>query len=140
VSTLRQWLYGLALLGVLAGLLYTQHLRLALADAATSAAQERTARKDAAISVLTSTLDAERQAQASLRNTQALLRQSLTDRQLQIKELKRENEELRLWADQQLPAAARSLRRRPALIGAASYRDWLSSSRALQPAGSSAQQ
>ncbi len=140
MSTLRQWIYGLALLGAIAGLLYTQHLRLALADAAVSAAQEQTARKDAAINALTSALGAERQAQASLRNTQALLRQSLTDRQLQIKDLKRENEELRLWAGQQLPAAARSLRRRPALTGAASYRDWLSGSRALQPAGNGSQQ
>ncbi|EBS3897562.1 LysB family phage lysis regulatory protein, partial [Salmonella enterica subsp. enterica serovar Eastbourne] len=61
--------------------------------------------------------------------TTALLR----SRQRRIEELKRENEDLRRWADTPLPADIIRLRERPALAGGAAYREWLSQSDAVPP-------
>lgn len=77
----------------------------------------------------------ERTAQKQLRATQDDLRAALRSRQHQIEELKRENQELREWADQPLPDAARRLRERPAIVGAGAYREHLSRGGALPAAG-----
>lgn len=66
---------------------------------------------------------------AAAEQTAALLRH----RQHRIEELKRENEDLRRWADTPLPADIIRLRERPALAGGAAYREWLSQSDAVQP-------
>ncbi|WP_321346610.1 Rz-like lysis system protein LysB [Halopseudomonas oceani] len=140
MTTLRQSLYGLALLAALAGLLYIQHQRVEIAQGATQLATERaqTAEQQSAahlqtITKLTAALDSERIAQQQLQTQTAGIRQQLRTSQQQIEELKRENEDLREWADTQLPAAARSLRTRPAITGAAAYRDWLSRRNAMHP-------
>ncbi|AIR65075.1 regulatory protein [Cedecea neteri] len=52
-------------------------------------------------------------------------------RQHRIEELKRENEDLRRWADTPLPADIVRLRERPAIAGGAAYREWLSKSDAV---------
>ncbi|WP_110950436.1 Rz-like lysis system protein LysB [Pseudomonas bohemica] len=142
MSTLRQALYGLALLCALGLLLWAQSERIEiagknveLAQGATTAALGRATRSEAVAAQMTGALDVERKAQAALRLLQNDLRKALSDRKQTIEDLKRENEELRLWADQLLPDAARRLRDRPAITGAAAYRDWLSGSRALRPAG-----
>jgi LysB family phage lysis regulatory protein len=75
----------------------------------------------------------ERQAQNSLQQAGQDMRRELDVRKQQIKELKRENAELREWAAAQLPATARRLRQRPAITGADAYRDWLSGRNALHP-------
>lgn len=67
---------------------------------------------------------------AAAEQTTALLR----GRQRRIEELKRENEDLRRWADTLLPDVIIRLRERPALAGGAAYREWLSQSDAV-PAG-----
>lgn len=77
----------------------------------------------------------ERTAQKQLRATQDDLRIALRRRQHQIEELKRENQELREWADQPLPDAARRLRERPSIVGAGAYREHLSRGSALPTAG-----
>ena len=66
---------------------------------------------------------------ADAEQTSALLRQ----RQHRIEELKRENEDLRRWADTHLPDDIIRLRERPALAGGAAYREWLSRSDAVPP-------
>jgi len=66
---------------------------------------------------------------AAAEQTTALLRH----RQHRIEELKRENEDLRRWADTPLPADIIRLRERPAFAGGADYREWLSESDAVQP-------
>lgn len=76
----------------------------------------------------------ERAEQAQLQITTTELRTLLAERQQAIEELTRENQELRDWARQPLPDAARRLRERPALTGAAAYRDWLSGRNALHAA------
>lgn len=146
MSTLRQALYGIALLGALVLLLWGYHQRdqaaaatLALANQQRKDADARNERQASTITALSGSLKAEREAQATLRTTQNQLRQGLADRQRQIEDLKRENQELREWADQLLPDAARRLRQRPALTGADAYRDWLSGRGALPTAGDRSQ-
>ena len=141
MTTLRQALYGIALLGVLSLLLWGQYQRSQAEQARSDLAaqqmqqlQERNASQATTITHLDGALRAERSAQASLRTTQNLLRQNLADSLNQIQELERENADLRQWAAQPLPAAARRLRERPTITGARDYRNWLSGRRALQPA------
>ena len=140
MTTLRQSLYGLALLAALAGLLYIQHQRVEIAQGATQLATERaqtaeqqSAARQQTITRLTAALESERIAQQQLQTQTAGIRQELRTSQQQIEALTRENEELREWADNKLPATARSLRTRPAITGAADYRAWLSRRNALHP-------
>lgn len=142
MSTLRQALYGIALLGALALLIWGQEVRIEVAEGKTklAIAAAKTARDDAdrnlaTANTLTATLKQERDAQSLLRSQQDQLRLGLAKRERTIKELKLENDELRKWADQPLPDAARRLRERPALTGAAAYRDWLSGRGAMRTAG-----
>lgn len=82
------------------------------------------------LSILTETNSREQmRLYASAEQTTALLRH----RQHRIEELKRENEDLRRWADTALPADIIRLRERPALARGAAYREWLSQSDAVQP-------
>lgn len=142
MSPLRQVLYGIALLGALALLIWGQEARIDIAEGKTDLAKAaaKTARDDAdrnlaTVNTLTDTLKQERDAQSQLRKQQDQLRQGLANRERTIEELKRENDELRNWADQPLPDAARRLRERPALTGAAAYREWLSGRGAVRAAG-----
>ncbi|WP_439856418.1 Rz-like lysis system protein LysB [Pseudomonas yamanorum] len=142
MSPLRQALYGIALLGALALLIWGQEVRINVAEGKTELAKAaaKTARDDAdrnleTAKTLTATLKQERDAQSLLRSQQDQLRLGLAKRERTIKELKLENDELRKWADQPLPDAARRLRERPALIGADAYRDWLSGRDAVRAAG-----
>ncbi|CAJ1253230.1 hypothetical protein JRT77AECX_JRT77AEC_01281 [Escherichia coli] len=74
------------------------------------------------LSILTETNNREQaRLYADAEQTSALLRQ----RQHRIEELKRENEDLRRWADTPLPADIIRLRERPTLTGGAAYRQWL---------------
>lgn len=107
-------------------------------DSAQAAARQATEQRDQfarQADILASELAAERSAQARLRTTQDSLRAELARRHSQIEDLKHENQELRDWAAQPLPAAARRLRERPALTGADAYQDWLSGRGAVPPAG-----
>lgn len=82
------------------------------------------------LSILTETNSREQmRLYAAAEQTSAQLR----NRQHRIEELKRENEDLRRWADTALPADIIRLRERPALAGGAAYREWLSQSDAVQP-------
>ena len=142
MSTLRQALYGIALLGALALLIWGQQQRIDVAESQAARANDaaKTAREDAdrnlaTANTLADTLHQERESQSALRAQQDQLRQALAKRERTIEELKRENDELRDWADQPLPDAARRLRERPAITGAAAYRDWLSGRGAVPPTG-----
>lgn len=142
MSTLRQALYGFALLGALALLIWGQEKRIDVAEGQTQLAKDaaKTARDDAdrnlaTANTLSTTLKQERDAQSNLRTQQDQLRLSLAKRERTIEDLKRENSELRDWAAQPLPDAARRLRERPALTGAAAYRDWLSGRGAMPTTG-----
>lgn len=103
-------------------------------------AQEDADRNLATANHLNTTLQRERESQAMLLKLQSELRTSLAGRERIIEALTRENEELRNWADQPIPAIARRLRERPAIIGANAYRKWLSGSGAVHPPGNIASQ
>lgn len=142
MSTLRQALYGIALLGALALLIWGQQQRINIAEGNTELAKAAAegARADAdrnltTANTLTNTLKQERDAQSALRTQQDQLRQGLAKRERTIEELKLENAELRNWATQPLPDAARRLRERPALTGADAYRQWMSGRGAVPVAG-----
>ncbi|HHT0069218.1 TPA: Rz-like lysis system protein LysB [Klebsiella pneumoniae] len=84
-----------------------------------------------ALSILTETNNREQtRLYAAAESTNALLR----SRQRRIEDLKRENEDLRRWADAPLPADITWMRERPALAGGAAYREWLSQGDAV-PSG-----
>lgn len=142
MSTLRQALYGIALLGALALLIWGQQQRINVAEGNTELAKAaaKAARADAdrnltTANTLTNTLKQERDAQSALRTQQDQLRQGLAKRERTIEELKLENDELRTWATQPLPDVARRLRERPALTGADAYRQWMSGRSAVPVAG-----
>lgn len=142
MSTLRQALYGIALLGALALLIWGQQQRInvaegntELAKAAAEAARADADRNLTTANTLTNTLKQERDAQRTLRTQQDQLRLGLAKRERTIKELKLENAELRTWATQPLPDVARRLRERPALTGADAYHQWMSGRGAVPVAG-----
>jgi LysB family phage lysis regulatory protein len=146
VSTLRQLGLAIAAIGALSLLFWGQHQRLqvekgksAHAEERVQTLQDRSDRQAATIIRLGSAVNAERAAQTSLRATQNQLRQTLVSSLNQIQELENENAELRDWSRQPLPVAARGLRERPTITGAAAYREWVSSRRALQSAAGETQ-
>jgi LysB family phage lysis regulatory protein len=138
VNTARQTIFGLVLLGALAALVFIQQQRVELAQGDTKLANQRAAtaeqeseRSQMVTTELHASLTIERAAQQQLQARQQQLHQALRNRQLQIEELTRENEDLRAWFDTELPVVARRLRERPAITGAAAYQDWLSRRDAL---------
>jgi LysB family phage lysis regulatory protein len=141
VIDLRQAGLTAAGYAALALLFWGQHQRLEVEKAKSANAverlqtvQERSDRQAATFVRLDAEVQAERAAQAALRTTQNQLRQNLAESLNQIQELEHANAELADWSRQPLPDAARRLRERPAITGAAEYRDWLSRRRALPPA------
>lgn len=140
MSMLKQLGYGLALLVAVTGFLWIQHLRLETAEAAQASAENRATQaeqdsqsRQQTINTLTHTLQGERDAQRQLQTVQADLRREIDVRKARLKELEDENQTFKDWAAGQLPGAARQLRQRPALTGAAAYRQWLSGSDPLYP-------
>lgn len=130
-------LFALALaltLAVLCLTLYAQGLRIDQANQKREAAEDQVTQLTGERDHLTDTLTEQRAAQARLQTTQTDLRREIDVRRRRIQELEHENAELRAWAGQPLPAAARRLRQRPVLTGATAYRDWLSSGNALPAA------
>lgn len=140
MSTLRQAVLGIVLLAALGLLVWGQQQRIASADSKADASaqlashwQQEANRETGKANQLAQLLQTERNAQVSLRQTQDLLRQSLSERSQQIEGLKRENQAFKNWAAQPLPEPVSRLRQRPAITGAAAYHQWLSSGNALRP-------
>lgn len=145
MTTLRQSLYGLALLGALALLLWSTYQQHQAAEARAERdadritnLQQRNARQAASITRMGNELAAQRAAQQGLQTAQADVRQQHATSQIQKQEISRNDPSFSDWGRQPLPGAARRLHERPALTGASGYRDWLSRRNALQPAASGA--
>lgn len=96
-------------------------------------AERETKAANAVVLELKNNLKLERDLQASLQNQQSELRNQLTNSNLLLEKLKRENKELSDWAINGLPTAVKWLRERPAITGAADYQNWLSSRNSLHP-------
>lgn len=138
MTTARQLLYGLALVAALCLLVWIQQQRIeaaqAQADLATErlqTAQQRNARQAATITRLAGEVAAQRLDQLALQQTLSVLRQAHATDQLKKKVRRREDSTHATWAAQPLPDAARRLHQRPAITGAAGYRQWLSGRDAL---------
>ena len=89
-------------------------------------AEQREKLKDGAIDTLTGELDAQANAAATLQRQLGDLNITAATRADTIKRLKRENAELKEWADRPLPDPVVRLLQRPALTGAADYQAHLS--------------
>ncbi|MGF0334516.1 DUF2570 domain-containing protein [Ectopseudomonas toyotomiensis] len=145
MTTLRQALYGAALLSALGLHLWGTYQQSQAASArAERDAQlidqlkQRSARQAASIVRLGSELAAWRVAQQGMQTAQADVRQQHAASQIQKQEISRNDPSFSDWGRQPLPDAARRLHERPALTGADAYRAWLSRRNALQPAASGA--
>ena len=123
-----------AAIAVLCLTLYAQNLRIEQANQKREAAEDQITQLTGDRDHLTATLTEQRAAQARLQTTQTDLRREIDVRKRRIQELENENADLKAWAGQPLPAAARRLRQRPVLTGATAYREWLSSGNALPAA------
>ncbi|MFQ2097035.1 Rz-like lysis system protein LysB [Aeromonas veronii] len=108
-------------------------------DKAKEAARRETA-KDSTITTLTIELAAQATAAQQLQGQLDQLATTAATREQTIARLKRENAELKSWADRPLPAAAVGLLQRPALSGAADYQAHLSRSGPLPAAASGSHQ
>lgn len=137
ISWKEKALFALALaltIAVLCMALYGQGLRIDQANQKREAAEDQVTQLTGERDHLTATLTEQRAAQAQLQTTQTDLRREIDVRKRRIQELEDENADLKAWADQPLPAAARRLRQRPILTGATAYREWLSSGNSLPTA------
>lgn len=134
ISWKEKALFALALaltITVLCLTLYAQGLRIDQANQKREAAEDQVTQLTGERDQLTATLTQQGAAQARLQTTQKDLRREIDVRKRRIQELEDENADLKAWAGQPLPAAARRLRERPVFTGATAYREWLSSGNAL---------
>ncbi|MGU5792199.1 Rz-like lysis system protein LysB [Aeromonas hydrophila] len=99
-------------------------------------AEQREKLKDEAIDTLTDELNAQATAATTLQRQLGDLTITAATRTDTIKRLKRENAELKEWADRPLPDPVVRLLQRPALTGAADYQAHLSGADSLPAAGS----
>ncbi len=137
ISWKEKALFALALaltIAVLCLTLYAQGLRIDQANQKREAAEDQVTQLTGERDHLTDTLTEQRAAQARLQTTPKDLRREIDVRRRRIQELENENADLKAWADQPLPAAARRLRERPVLTGATAYRKWLSGGNTLPAA------
>lgn len=117
------------------GQVTTLHTDLKAASDKAAEAEQREKIKDGAIDTLTGELTAQASAAATLQRQLGDLTITAANRADTIKRLKRENAELKEWADRPLPDPVIRLLQRPALTGAADYQTHLSSPGALPTAG-----
>lgn len=144
---MTSWKAWLGVAGLVVALLVALNIQAQWIDAANAradlaadrlqTAQQRNANQAATITRLTGEVATQRLDQLALQQTLSDLRQAQATDQLKKKERRREDPTHATWAAQPLPAAARRLHQRPAITGAAGYRQWLSSRDALhaQPSG-----
>ncbi|MDF0732319.1 DUF2570 domain-containing protein [Pseudomonas entomophila] len=146
--TLRQTLYGIALLGALSLLLWGYHQRsqaeqgrTALVEQRLTTVTERSQRQAATIVRMGAELADQQLAQQSLMTTISNLRLAAATDHLKKQEIRRDDPQLRDWGAQPLPDTARRMHQRPAFSGADGYRQWLPSRHTLhaQPGGADPQ-
>lgn len=147
MTTARQLIYGLALVAALCLLIWFQQQRIDTAQAEADlandrlqTAKQRNANQAATITRLTGEVATQRLDQLALQQTLSHLRQAHATDHLKKKERRREDPTHANWAAQPLPDAARRLHQRPAITGAAGYRQWLSGRDALHAGPSRAGQ
>ncbi|MDM5065992.1 Rz-like lysis system protein LysB [Aeromonas salmonicida] len=109
---------------------------LKAADDKAKEGERREKLKDTTITTLTGELTKQAEAAAQLQSQLGELSMTAATRADTIKRLKRENAELRSWADSPLPDPVIRLLKRPAISGAADYQAHLSGPDPLPAAAS----
>ncbi len=147
---MTSWKVWLGVAGLVVALLVTLNIQAQWIDAANAradlaterlqTAKQRNANQAATITRLTGEVATQRLDQLALQQTLSDQRQAHATDQLKKKERRREDPTHATWAAQPLPDAARRLHQRPAITGAAGYRQWLSSRDALHAGAGSAGQ
>ena len=89
------------------------------------------AQSQQSIDAIQKTAQQNQAAQAELRRRLNTANNLAATQSQQLEQLKHEYADVKAWADTALPAAIIRLRQRPALIGSAAYRQWLSARGAL---------
>jgi len=138
---MTSWKVWLGVAGLVVALLVALNIQAQRIDAANAradlaterlkTAKQRNANQAATITRLTGEVATQRLDQLALQQTLSDMRQAQATDQLKKKERRREDPTHATWAAQPLPDAARRLHQRPAITGAAGYRQWLSGRDAL---------
>ncbi|MBL0609583.1 phage lysis regulatory protein LysB [Aeromonas jandaei] len=140
VVTLGGWGWSARTAAKAEGQVSTLQSDLKAADDKAKEAALRERAKDSTIDTLTEQLTAQATAAQQLQGQLDQLAMTAATREQTIARLKRENAELKSWADSHLPAAVVSLLQRPAITGAADYQANLSRSGPLPAAASGSDQ
>ncbi|MGL6554437.1 Rz-like lysis system protein LysB [Aeromonas jandaei] len=140
VVTLGGWGWSARSAAKAEGQVTTLQSDLKAADDKAKEAALRERAKDSTIDTLTEQLTAQATAAQQLQGKLDQLAMTAATREQTIARLKRENAELKSWADSHLPAAVVGLLQRPAITGAADYQAHLSSSGPLPAAASGSAQ
>ncbi|MFM5785898.1 Rz-like lysis system protein LysB [Aeromonas veronii] len=140
VVTLGGWGWSARSAAKAEGQVTTLQSDLKAADDKAKEAALRELAKDSTIDTLTEQLTAQATAAQQLLGQLDQLAMTAATREQTIARLKRENAELKSWADRPLPAAVVGLLKRPALTGAADYQAHLSRSGTLPAAASGSHQ
>ena len=135
VVALAGWGWAATSAATAKGKVTTLESDLKAADDKAKEAERREKTKDGVIDTLTGELTDQATAAATLQRQLGDLTITAATRADTIKRLKRENAELKEWADRPLPDPVIRLLQRPALTGAADYQAHLSSPGALPTAG-----
>ena len=123
----------IAALGVQSWRLSTAHNKIDAQGKELAAQGKKLSQKNGQLIALNILTQSSSRAQTQLYATAEQNGTLLRDRQRTIEELKRENDELRHWADANLPDPVIRLHQRPALTGGQSYREWLSANHPVPP-------
>ncbi|MFM5811229.1 Rz-like lysis system protein LysB [Aeromonas veronii] len=140
VIALGGWGWAATSAATAKGKVTTLESDLKAADDKAKEAARRESAKDSTINTLTIELAAQATAAQQLQGQLDQLATTAATREQTIARLKRENAELKSWADRPLPAAAVGLLQRPALTGAADYQAHLSRSGPLPATASGSTQ
>ncbi|MEE9705701.1 Rz-like lysis system protein LysB [Aeromonas veronii] len=136
VVTLGGWGWSARSAAKAEGQVTTLQSKLKTADDKVKEAALRERAKDSAINTLTDELAAQATAAQQLQGQLDQLATTAATRADTIKRLKRENAELKEWADRPLPDAVIRLLQRPAITGAADYQTHLSGPNTVPTASS----
>lgn len=132
------WMWRLApyaLSALLALGVWTQRETIAAQGTAITQYGERIDQQDATLAAIRDGIKQAAAEQRKLAKTQEGFRSALAERQTELLELKRENEEFRLWADDVLPDVVARMRERPAITGARGYSEHLRARQPVRPGG-----
>lgn len=140
VVTMGGWGWSARSAAKAKGQVTTLQSDLKAADDKAKEAALRERAKDSTIDTLTEQLTAQATAAQQLQGQLDQLAMTAATREQTIARLKRENAELKSWADSHLPAAVVGLLQRPAITGAADYQAHLSRSGPLPAAASGSAQ